>query len=270
MASIAVTNAHNAGLTISKAMADMTTEELCRMAMLLDDLKERARECYRDAQRREHDVTTATYEPVEAQPVRTALTRQPYRCESCRVSWYGSELVIAEPIITKTCAYCERKAAARAQVEANRTGGLVSTEYAGGDEPTVEAPFQLAEGIYTVTFGDGQYRTLKIKTQDADASFAAGKTVAYYLNGPDNWRNYKGFAFVNLETSGYSVWQSYRGEGMIVDALRVLLSGKEAMVNGLKAYGQRSGSCGLCGRQLTTPESLALGIGPICAAKLGI
>lgn len=29
------------------------------------------------------------------------------------------------------------------------------------------------------------------------------------------------------------------------------------------------GSCGLCGRPLTTPESVALGIGPVCIDRLG-
>lgn len=35
------------------------------------------------------------------------------------------------------------------------------------------------------------------------------------------------------------------------------------------AYGRRTGSCACCGRELTNAESIALGIGPICAGKFG-
>lgn len=35
------------------------------------------------------------------------------------------------------------------------------------------------------------------------------------------------------------------------------------------AYGQKFGSCSCCGRELTNPESIALGIGPVCASKFG-
>lgn len=35
------------------------------------------------------------------------------------------------------------------------------------------------------------------------------------------------------------------------------------------AYGRRTGSCACCGRELTDPESIERGIGPICATKFG-
>jgi hypothetical protein len=35
------------------------------------------------------------------------------------------------------------------------------------------------------------------------------------------------------------------------------------------AYGQRTGTCSCCGRELTNAESRARGIGPICAEKYG-
>jgi hypothetical protein len=34
-------------------------------------------------------------------------------------------------------------------------------------------------------------------------------------------------------------------------------------------YGQELGVCGVCGRTLTNPESIARGIGPSCASKMG-
>lgn len=36
-----------------------------------------------------------------------------------------------------------------------------------------------------------------------------------------------------------------------------------------KAYGIKTGICSCCGRELTDPESIAAGIGPICATKWG-
>lgn len=34
-------------------------------------------------------------------------------------------------------------------------------------------------------------------------------------------------------------------------------------------YGLATGTCGICGRRLTDPESVALGIGPICMERIG-
>lgn len=35
-----------------------------------------------------------------------------------------------------------------------------------------------------------------------------------------------------------------------------------------KAYGREIGVCGVCNRTLTDPDSIALGIGPVCATRL--
>ena len=40
-------------------------------------------------------------------------------------------------------------------------------------------------------------------------------------------------------------------------------------VAAFEAHGIRTGSCGMCGRTLTNPESIARGIGPICADNAG-
>lgn len=36
-----------------------------------------------------------------------------------------------------------------------------------------------------------------------------------------------------------------------------------------KAYGVQLGACGVCGRTLTHPDSIAAGIGPVCASRMG-
>lgn len=48
--------------------------------------------------------------------------------------------------------------------------------------------------------------------------------------------------------------------------LRSLISDPAAAV---KAYGLRTGNCAICNRELTDPESVERGIGPICAGRFG-
>lgn len=38
----------------------------------------------------------------------------------------------------------------------------------------------------------------------------------------------------------------------------------------ISAYGKRSGYCACCNRKLTDPESLARGVGPVCASNFGL
>ena len=58
--------------------------------------------------------------------------------------------------------------------------------------------------------------------------------------------------------------ETYRGK--IEAALTAILDDPEAAV---KAYGRLTGTCGICGRHLEDADSVAAGIGPICAGKMG-
>lgn len=126
----------------------------------------------------------------------------------------------------------------------------------------VEAPAtsQLVDGTYTVKFEDGKHVTLKVKT-------SKGKQWVGYLNGPDNWTNYQSFGWI--ENGKLVVFAKYRGQlNRQQGAVSRLLKGNEAQLEGLKSYGMASGKCGVCGRKLTTPESIERGIGPECITKL--
>lgn len=51
-----------------------------------------------------------------------------------------------------------------------------------------------------------------------------------------------------------------------LEEIKSILSDPQAFA---VAYGQRTGNCCICGRELTNKESVQYGIGPICMEKLG-
>jgi hypothetical protein len=61
------------------------------------------------------------------------------------------------------------------------------------------------------------------------------------------------------------VWRAHREKEVTISYARLFLrlSAGELELAG-KAYAVESGNCRRCGRRLTTPESIAAGIGPVC------
>lgn len=49
---------------------------------------------------------------------------------------------------------------------------------------------------------------------------------------------------------------------------KALLAARENPKEALAKWGRQTGQCGVCGRDLIDPESVAAGIGPVCAGKL--
>jgi hypothetical protein len=134
----------------------------------------------------------------------------------------------------------------------------------------VPAP-AVPNGTYTVLFDaddDSDYVTLDV-CDDWRSDAPAGSQVVKYLRGLDNWSNYKGFAF--LRGTEVRIWRNGTHGARQIQALTILLNGAAQGKLGdmSRAYGIRSGKCGICGRKLTTPESLAYGIGPVCRDKSG-
>lgn len=121
------------------------------------------------------------------------------------------------------------------------------------------------DGFYTVVFTDGDYRTIRLRTQEPDASFAPGEQVASFLSGPDNESDYTGFAFVKAD-GRYFLWKRFRQETRLDRALNVLLSDPDGAG---EEYALRSGRCRRCNRQLTVPASINRGFGPTCAGIVG-
>lgn len=90
---------------------------------------------------------------------------------------------------------------------------------------------------------------------------------------PGKDSKYHGWVFVD-DGAHYGSGQKYGSQrpggkyrGMIVEQLRAILADPyEAQV----AYGKLTGVCGHCGRPLEDAESVARGIGPVCAEKYGM
>lgn len=134
-------------------------------------------------------------------------------------------------------------------------------------------------GTYTIVLNEqGDYRTLRLV--DAPESFnkPVGTQIAQYLSGSDNEHNYTGFAFVIGKTA--YIWNKYKvsvAQGnnrkhvsQLASALETLLQAdRDQQADYGQAYAIESGNCWACGRKLTVPASLARGLGPICAEKLG-
>lgn len=122
------------------------------------------------------------------------------------------------------------------------------------------------DGHYTVSTGY-EHRTFRIQTQPADASFAPGKQIIAYLAGSNNSSDYINFAFVNGRY--VNPWKRFQsGYNTIIEAARFLVSPGSHQAECGKYYAQTSGNCYICNRMLTTPESIAAGIGPTCASRM--
>jgi len=124
----------------------------------------------------------------------------------------------------------------------------------------------LPEGYFTIVFNDGSHRTLRVRRQDDHANFMPGRLLIGYLSGSENTGDYTNFAHVT-ERGVVSVWKKHRDNESLAEALGVLTGDPVAC---LKAYAQMSGNCGVCNRTLTTPESIEMGLGPVCADKIGL
>lgn len=109
----------------------------------------------------------------------------------------------------------------------------------------------------------GNHRTFKIRTIPADSDFAPGERVVGLLTGPDNTSDYTWFGFVKPER--VIVWKKHRG-GVYDTYARMLANPEPWEAKGV-VYHWDHVCCRKCGRDLTTPESLESGIGPVCAGR---
>lgn len=142
---------------------------------------------------------------------------------------------------------------------------LAHVEPVPAPQPAVSV-FKVPDGRYTVSFGDGSYKTLRVQTQGLDADFMAGRTLLAYLSGASNDSDYTRFAHVTDDGS-VVVWKKHRDNETLREAVKVLIGSPQAAA---LAYAEQSGCCARCGRTLTVPASLNMGYGPECAKRVGV
>lgn len=139
-----------------------------------------------------------------------------------------------------------------------------------GEKPKPLVPLRaesvIANGIYTLTFPDGSHKTLKIRRIPDNSKFAPGQRTLSLLVGPDNSSDYEQFAFVTEQR--ITVWKGKRG-GLNNPSKfeRYAFILWEIAVNNEQFDGYElavSKTCLRCNRTLTTPESIATGLGPEC------
>lgn len=130
----------------------------------------------------------------------------------------------------------------------------------------------------------GERKTFRVrKAEDVDGS---GRPHGYYvdlLTGPNNTEDYRYLCFMwitasaNCETELHVKLnkQKWGEEAFLVFewlAKRINAVCIFKRIDAQKSFEAQSeffheGRCGVCGRTLTTPESIELGIGPICAGR---
>lgn len=96
-----------------------------------------------------------------------------------------------------------------------------------------------------------------------------GKRIVSKLIGHDNTSSYQGFAFVN-EKDKIVVWTRFRTDKnwKIVNILRNCVVYGKSNKYADKVEMRLSKRCMRCNRKLTSPQSLADGIGPECIKNM--
>jgi hypothetical protein len=138
----------------------------------------------------------------------------------------------------------------------------IDFENLGKPLPVASLPQQwLANGYYTIAFPCGSHRTLRVHTQKS--GLFGGKRLLSLLIGPENTADYEPFG--ELTFAGIQIWKRFRGQKQeeYAQLLWLLSQGSGPQDHSI----QLSKRCMRCNRPLTTPESLAAGIGPECAGR---
>jgi hypothetical protein len=168
-------------------------------------------------------------------------------CDAMRRNGY---LTAGQAAGTLNCLYAEERRRQSAEVT-----------------PVMEAstPVDMPVGYYTVEFENGHV-TLRIS--EGSGGFE-GRKIVSLLVGSDNTSDYLGMG--DVMGSHFRLWrrsQSHPKAGHVTTAVSMLMHGtQDQMTEYGKAYARHSGNCYVCGRLLTTPESIAAGIGPVCAGR---
>ncbi len=144
-------------------------------------------------------------------------------------------------------------------------GEVVPTEKLDtmADRPAMKSGV-INKGFFTVEGGDDKHRTFRFKTN------AKGQTLIGLMVGQNNVTDYAWFGFVDGEIIRF--WRNARYQQSIVN-LPISHTEIEQCFSAIRGNVEGAGlrfatyykNCSRCGKVLTTPESLARGLGAECA-----
>lgn len=128
----------------------------------------------------------------------------------------------------------------------------------------ISKKFLLAgNATFTVSNPDGKHYTFKVEKVEGV------NNIMWFikaLTGPDNSNSYTYMGMVTENGVKLTRASKYTNDSTIYKVCNWAVHG--IMTDGTLPAGydiQHAGTCGRCGRKLTTPSSINLGLGPVCA-----
>jgi hypothetical protein len=124
--------------------------------------------------------------------------------------------------------------------------------------------------IFTIQNPTGEYYTYRVNTPK-DAPAGAGPYFVSLLTGSDNENDYTYIGMLDKASGNVRLTKAskYQDDTKPVKVIRWALANVWNERVWPDGYSMRhEGRCGVCGRTLTTPESLDFGIGPECRKNM--
>lgn len=143
---------------------------------------------------------------------------------------------------------------------------------ASGKITTIEKLFNFAlAGNATLTLRSkvsGQHFTYRIQLAKPSEKYPGKRWFVHYLAGPDNGSDYRYLGMIKSDHFFTATNASPAEKSAVFAAFDTVWRYAHNMVMLNKVEIWHSGRCGKCNRPLTVPESIATGLGPVCAGKL--
>jgi Family of unknown function (DUF6011) len=177
--------------------------------------------------------------------------------------------------------YAERENIRKEWEKSHQQQALSEKEKFG--DLTTEIKPVVPSGYYTVVFGrelegpfepnpdpesHAKYVTIRLtpmRHTNPSRPRPKGAQIASFLFGPNNSSDYRAFATVIGDK--IDPWAGTDLRGVHVQALEILLKGGlDTARKAGQAYALQSNCCYNCGRRLTVPFSVHLGLGPVCSS----
>ena len=151
------------------------------------------------------------------------------------------------------------------QLESNEATAHAAAKLAS---PVAARNFMLAgKAIFTlVSLKTGTRYTFKVVHKPANEKYGESWMVSY-LTGPDNWANYSYIGQIKNGTFRTTKASKLTMASAPVAGFNWAFTRINAGLETPNMEVWHAGKCGRCGRLLTVPSSIEMGLGPECASK---